>query len=127
MSGSAVGASVGLPWAALGVETFSSLIVPASLNNIVGIKSSVGLTSMHLTIGATMREVSIGPMARMVSDAAARLQAIAGKDENDGYTWQQPFATPPNYMKALNKNALKGKRIGFASNSSFTVGDKAAD
>ena len=118
---------MGLPWTALGVETFSSLIVPASQTNIVGIKPSVRLTSRHLTIGATMRQGSVGPMARMVSDAAALLQVVAGEDENDKYTWEQPFATQPNYMEASNKNALKGKRVGIATNSSFTIGDKAAD
>lgn len=95
-----MGASAGLTWAALGVETFSSVIVPASQNNVVDIKPSVGLTSRHLTIGAKMRQGSVGPMARMVRDAMALLQVIAGKDENDKYTWEQPFATPPNYMKA---------------------------
>ena len=50
---SAVGVSVGLAWAALSVETFRGLIVPASESNIVGIKPSVGLALRHLSIGAT--------------------------------------------------------------------------
>lgn len=54
-----------------------------------------------------MRQDSMGPIVKTVSDAAALLQAIAGKDENNAYTLEKPFATPLNYMKALNKNALK--------------------
>ena len=46
-------------------------------------------------------------MARTASDAAALLQVIAGKDENDAYTLEQPFETSPNYMKALKESALK--------------------
>lgn len=49
-------------------------------------------------------------MARVVktdSDAAASLQVIAEKDENEACALEQPVATPPNYMKALNKNASK--------------------
>lgn len=50
-------------------------------------------------------------MTRSVADAAAVLSVIAGKDPNDNFTLAQP-ATVPDFTKALNKNALKGKRIG---------------
>lgn len=54
---------------------------------------------------------TIGPMVRSVSDAAIVLSIIAGPDPNDNFTLAQP--TPvPDFTKALNANALKGKRIG---------------
>ena len=50
-------------------------------------------------------------MVRSVSDAAIVLSIIAGKDPNDNFTLAQPSKVP-DYTKALNKNALRGKRIG---------------
>lgn len=54
---------------------------------------------------------TVGPMARSVTDAAIVLSIIAGKDPNDNFTLAQPNVVP-DYTQALNKNALKGKRIG---------------
>lgn len=54
---------------------------------------------------------TIGPIVRSVADAAAVLSVIAGKDPNDNFTLAQPPVVP-DYTKALNKNALKGARIG---------------
>ena len=50
-------------------------------------------------------------MCRSVTDAAIILGAIAGKDQRDPYTLQQPD-TIPDYTKALDLNALKGVRLG---------------
>ena len=50
-------------------------------------------------------------MTRSITDAAIVLSTIAGKDPNDEYTLSQPPVVP-DYTKALDKNALKGKRIG---------------
>jgi amidase len=46
-----------------------------------------------------------------MTDAAIVLSIIAGKDPNDNFTLAQPSVVP-DFTKALNKNALKGKRIG---------------
>lgn len=50
-------------------------------------------------------------MTRSVSDAAIVLSIIAGKDANDNFTLAQPSPVP-DFTKALNKNALRGARIG---------------
>lgn len=93
-----------------------SIIAPSAQNNIVGIKPTLGLTSRDLIIPITIRQDSVGPMARTVSDAAAILTVMAGKDSHDNYTLAQPFATPPDYTKALNLHALRGARIGVPRN-----------
>ena len=46
-----------------------------------------------------------------MADAAAVLSVIAGPDPNDNFTLAQPLPVP-DFTKALNKNALKGARIG---------------
>lgn len=56
-------------------------------------------------------------MARTVADAAYLLTAIAGEDPHDNYTSANPNKSKPiDYTKALDPNALKGKRIGVVRN-----------
>lgn len=54
---------------------------------------------------------TVGPLTRDISDAAIVLSIIAGKDPNDKVTSSQP-AVVPDFTKALDENALQGKRIG---------------
>lgn len=54
---------------------------------------------------------TVGPITRSMTDAAIVLSIIAGKDTNDNFTLAQP-STVPDFTKALNVNALNGKRIG---------------
>lgn len=115
-SGSGVGTSIGLALAALGTETDGSILSPSSVNNLVGIKPTVGLTSRSLVIPISEHQDTVGPMARSVSDAAYILSIIAGKDEYDNYTLAQPFDTPPDYTQALNISSLRGARIGIPRN-----------
>ena len=115
-SGSGVSSSIGLAFATLGSETSGSILSPSEVNNLVGIKPTVGLTSRHLVIPISQRQDTVGPMARTVKDAAYILQAIAGKDPQDNYTLAQPFVTPPDYVAACNFSSLRGKRIGIPRN-----------
>ena len=115
-SGSGVSSAIGLAFASLGSETSGSILSPSEVNNLVGIKPTVGLTSRSLVIPISQRQDTVGPMARTVKDAAYVLQAIAGKDPLDNYTLAQPFDTPPNYVAACNYSSLRGKRIGIPRN-----------
>ncbi|KAM5443733.1 putative amidase [Microsporum ferrugineum] len=115
-SGSGVASDLGLAFATLGTETSGSIVGPSDKSNIVGIKPTVGLTSRRFVVPISERQDTVGPMARSVKDAAYLLQVIAGKDPNDNYTSAIPFDNIPNYVKACNLNALKGKRIGVPRN-----------
>ncbi|KAL8905219.1 MAG: hypothetical protein Q9207_002774 [Kuettlingeria erythrocarpa] len=115
-SGSGVASSLGLALATLGSETSGSILSPSQVNNLVGIKPTVGLTSRALVIPISERQDTIGPMARTVRDAAYLLQAIAGRDPDDNYTLAQPFDNPPDYVGALNYSSLRGRRIGIPRN-----------
>ncbi|KAL8937160.1 MAG: hypothetical protein Q9216_004558, partial [Gyalolechia sp. 2 TL-2023] len=119
-SGSGVASSLGLALATLGSETSGSILSPSQVNNLVGIKPTVGLTSRALVIPISERQDTIGPMTRTVKDAAYLLQAIAGKDPNDNYTLAQPFESPPDYVGACNFSSLRGKRIGISRNMIFS-------
>ncbi|KZV87493.1 amidase signature enzyme [Exidia glandulosa HHB12029] len=110
-SGSGVATSIGLTAASLGTETDGSITCPSALNNIVGIKPTVGLTSRNGVIPISEHQDTVGPMARSVADAAIVLSVIAGKDARDNYTSAQPDFLP-DYVAALRKDALQGARIG---------------
>lgn len=115
-SGSGVASSLGLALASLGTETDGSIISPSDVNNIVGIKPTLGLTSRYLVIPISEHQDTVGPMARSVKDAAYLLSAIAGPDPNDNYTSAFPFKDVPDYVAACDASALKGKRIGVPRN-----------
>ena len=65
-------------------------------------------------------------MARSVSDAAAILSIIAGRDSADNYTLTSPHPSL-DYTKALNVSSIRGKRFGVPrivfTNDSFTGND----
>jgi len=117
-SGSAVSSSLGLAFATLGSETDGSIISPSAINNVVGIKPTVGLTSRDLVIPLSEHQDTVGPIARTVKDAAYVLNAIAGYSPYDNYTSAIPFPnyTIPDYVAACNFSALRGKRIGIPRN-----------
>ncbi|KAL6721564.1 hypothetical protein ACLMJK_000668 [Lecanora helva] len=115
-SGSAVAPSVGLALGALGTETSGSIVLPAEKSNLVGIKPTLGLTSRSMVIPISVRQDTVGPMARTVKDAAYMLSAISGKDRNDNWTSIQPFQQAPDYVKACNHSALKRVRLGVPRN-----------
>ncbi|KAH7334049.1 amidase signature enzyme [Rhizoctonia solani] len=110
-SGSGVAIAIGLAAGSLGTETDGSIVCPSSYNNLVGIKPTVGLTSRAGVIPISSHQDTVGPMTRSVSDAAAILSIIAGRDNKDNYTQTAP-AKIPDYTKFLDINAVRGKRFG---------------
>lgn len=124
-SGSAISAAAGMAAAALGTETDGSIICPASANSVVGIKPTVGLTSRAGVIPVSLRQDTVGPIARTVADAVLVLEAIAGHDERDSATAAAArFVPEGGYLQFLKEEGLKGKRLGIVRKgfSSFSEG-----
>ncbi|ODA76806.1 hypothetical protein RJ55_07322 [Drechmeria coniospora] len=121
-SGSAVAVSVGLAWAALGTDSYGSIVAPAGRNNVVGIKPTVGLTSRHMVVPVSDRRDTVGPMARTVKDAAHLLTAIAGVDARDEATAAILPEALCDYARACVRTGLRGKRIGVPRHPSFVDG-----
>ncbi|UPG87358.1 amidase [Luteibacter aegosomatis] len=110
-AGSGAAVAAGLATVAIGSETDGSIICPASMNALVGIKPTVGLVSRTGIIPISATQDTAGPMARSVADAAAVLGVIAGSDPRDPATAEADrHAT--DYTRFLDANALRGKRIG---------------
>ncbi|MEO8383720.1 MAG: amidase [Betaproteobacteria bacterium] len=108
-SGAAIAAS--LAAIAVGTETDGSIISPAQVNGLVGIKPTLGLISRNGIIPIAHSQDTAGPMARSVADAAAMLTAMAGADARDAATLD-PMMKALNYSKFLDPNGLAGARIG---------------
>jgi amidase len=103
-------------WAGnVGSETSGSILSPANQNMLAAIKPTVGRISRYGVIPITADQDTAGPMAKSVSDVAIMLGALesASPDPNDAAT---ATCTPPpgrDYTKFLNRNGLKGARIGI--------------
>ena len=81
-SSSGTGTAIAASLAAIGVgtETDGSIICPASVNGLVGLKPTVGLVSRSGIIPISVSQDTAGPMARTVADVALLLTAMAGVD-----------------------------------------------
>ena len=98
--------------AALGTETNGSVVCPAAINGIVGIKPTIGLVSRHGIVPISSSQDTAGPMARSVTDAAVLLEAMIGYDPSDAVTQAAESREAPGYLSALDPGALQGRRLG---------------
>lgn len=117
-SSSGTGAAIASDFATLGIgtETDGSILCPASINGLVGVKPTVGLWSRSGIIPISASQDTAGPMTRTVADAAALLSALVGSDPRDAATGGRPAASETDYTKALDAAGLRGARIGVARN-----------
>ena len=108
-TGSAIAADLAV--VGVGTETDGSVICPAAMTGLVGIKPTLGLVSRSGVIPLAHSQDTAGPMTRTVADAAALLTAMAGSDPDDAAT--APAAQHgTDYTVFLKPGALTGKRIG---------------
>jgi amidase len=114
-SGSAAAIAASLAAIAVGTETDGSIISPAHIHGLVGIKPTLGLISRDGVVPIAHSQDTAGPMARNVSDAAMLLQAMAGVDPRDAAT-KSSEGKSFDFLKALDSEGLKGARIGVARN-----------
>jgi amidase len=110
-SGSGAAAAAALAAAAIGTETSGSIVCPASVNGVVGLKPTVGLVSRTHVIPIAASMDTAGPMTRSVRDAALVLNAIAGSDPADPAT-READARKVDYEAGLSPEALRGARLG---------------
>ncbi|MFN7914767.1 MAG: amidase [Vicinamibacterales bacterium] len=119
-SSSGTGAAVAANLAAVGVgtETDGSIVSPANVNGLVGIKPTLGLISRTGIVPIAHSQDTAGPMARTVADAAALLTAMAAPDPADPAT-TAAGRTQADYTRGLDPGGLRGARIGVVRNRLF--------
>ena len=119
-SGSAVAVSAGLVPLALGTDTAGSGRVPAMLNNIVGLKPSLGMISTAGVAPACRTLDCVSVFSLTVDDAVTALAAMAGPDLADPFSRDRPLkAITPFPQKLRLGTPRQGQLIFF--------GDKAAE
>jgi amidase len=106
----AIAASFGL--VGFGSDTGDSIRGPSSHLSLVGIRSTMGLTSRAGVFPLNLRADIAGPMARTVEDAVKVFQVIVGEDPRDPATGAAKGHSIPDYSKSLDRNGLKGAVIG---------------
>lgn len=124
-SGSGAAASANFATVSLGTETDGSVVCPANVSGVVGLKPTIGLTSRAGVVPISHTQDTVGIHARTVADAAVTLGVIQSRtsDGRDAATggvplgWQgtgmQRPAIPTDYTQFLNPNGLKGTVLGI--------------
>ncbi len=107
--GSAACVAARLAPAATGTDTGGSIRQPAALCGVTGLKPTYGRVSRYGMIAFASSLDQAGPMAASAADAAILLQAMAGFDERDSTSAEQPV---PDYSAGLEAD-LAGLKIGL--------------
>ena len=110
--GSAAAVAANLGEIGLGTDTGNSIRGPSAHQALVGIRSTMGLTSRAGVAPLNLASDIAGPMARTVADAVALFQVVAGEDAADTVTARSRGHLAADYAAYLDKGALKGARIG---------------
>eukprot|EP00253_Pinus_taeda_P005525 PITA_05525 len=114
-TGSAVAVAANMAAVTLGTETAGSILSPSSVNGVVGIKPTVGLTSRAGVIPVSHHRDTVGPICRTVTDAVYLLDEIVGYDPRDHKASKSAAQFIPNggYKQFLKPDGLHGKRLGI--------------
>ena len=126
-AGSGAGAAASLCAVAVGTETDGSITGPSAVENVAGLKPTLGLVSQDGIVPISHQQDTAGPMGRSVRDIATLLNVL-----------QSPFGEvightlPTDYTAFLQRGALNGARIGrdmrffdnYATYGSGTPGDE---
>jgi len=114
-SGSAVAVARGLVSFSLGSDTAGSGRVPAGLNNIVGLKPSLGSVSGNGLVPACRTLDTISVLAGTVADADAVFRVMAAYDPSDPFSCPEAMALPPGSLPP-------GLRVGIPDSAGRSFG-----
>lgn len=114
-SSGGTGAAVAANLAAVGMgsDTCGSIRIPAANNNLFGLRVTQGLSSRDGIIPLSHSQDVAGPLARNVIDLVLVLDATVGPDPADPQTGAAAGRIPESYRQFLEREGLKGKRLGL--------------
>ncbi|MEA2904254.1 MAG: allophanate hydrolase [Alphaproteobacteria bacterium] len=125
-SGSAIAVAAGLVPLALGSDTAGSGRVPAGINNIVGLKPSLGLVSTAGMVPACRTLDCVSLFALTVDDAYAALAAVAGPDPADPFSRPIGIGTPGRLAQGRKLGVpMAGQRIFYGDRQSAAAYEAA--
>lgn len=113
-SSGGTGSAIAANFAAVGIgeDTGGSIRGPAAVSSLVGLRPTVPVVSRFGMMPAVPVSDTLGPITRTVRDAAILLDVIAGYDPNDAVTAAAAGQVPKSYTVFLERDGLKGARIG---------------
>lgn len=125
-SSGGTGAAIAASFAAIGwgSDTCGSIRIPASHNNLFGLRPTKGLSSIDGIIPLSHTQDVGGPLARSVTDLAIGLDATIGADLADPATRILTDRPHPGFVDGLDAEALQGARLGVLT---MLLGDPAED
>ncbi len=112
-SGSAVAAAANLAAVTVGTETQGSIMLPAEINSVVGIKTTMGLVSRGYVAPLLEWQDVPGPMGQTVTDVAVLLTAVAGMDKIDRVTQEAAALEGADFTQFLAAETAKELRLGI--------------
>jgi amidase len=124
-SGASVSANFGT--VSVAQEGYASIRRPSAWNSVVGMRPTAGLVSGTGSVGGKGEVGSLGPIARTVADLAAVLDILVGYDPEDPKSALGVGNTPKSYTEYLDKNGLKGARLGIIREPIGLGSDPTAD
>jgi Asp-tRNA(Asn)/Glu-tRNA(Gln) amidotransferase A subunit family amidase len=110
--GTAVALAANFGAVGVGTDTGGSVRAPASINNLVGMRPTVGLVSRTGMAPLDSQRDTPGPMARTVEDVARLLDVLVGEDAEDPRTAGARAHIPLTFADHLKSEGLRGARIG---------------
>lgn len=110
--GTAAAVAANLAEVGLGSDTGNSIRGPSAHQSLVGIRSTMGLTSRGGVAPLNLLADIAGPIARTVEDAVTVFQVVVGEDPDDPVTAAGRGHVASNYKASLVRDGLKGARIG---------------
>ena len=108
-TGSGVAVTVRSAFGAIGTDTGGSIRIPASFNNIVGLKPTYGRVSTYGVMPLSWSLDHVGPMTRTVKDTVLMMQVISGHDPKDSNCANEPV---PDFSAGLDEG-VRGLRLGI--------------
>ena len=117
-SSGGTGAAIAASFAVVGwgSDTCGSIRIPAAFGSLYGLRPTSGLVSRNGVIPLSHTQDVIGPLARTVTDLAIALDVTVGRDPNDAATEVLGSRELPRFAASLDKDALRGKRLGLLRN-----------
>ncbi|KKU90012.1 MAG: Glutamyl-tRNA(Gln) amidotransferase subunit A [Microgenomates group bacterium GW2011_GWA1_48_10] len=106
---------------AIGTDTGGSIRVPASYNNLVGLKPTYGRVSRYGVVAMASSLDTMAHVTKNVTDSAHILNITAGADPYDATSIK---TDPEDYLKSLTREDLKGVKIGLSPDFKMATLDK---
>jgi Asp-tRNA(Asn)/Glu-tRNA(Gln) amidotransferase A subunit family amidase len=116
-AGSGVAVAVRSAYAGIGTDTGGSIRIPASLNNVVGLKPTFGRVSRSGVIQMSPSLDHVGPLTRTVADCAAVHAAISGYDPTDRTSIDVPVDPVGELEESLDGHVVGIERNYFLNDA----------